>query len=162
VIGIAHGPKDWFLTKTNTENAIEALEDRVKICRDYDVPDLAGYDKEGNEFYIDKNCPETFSYMGKNIEVDEYLILHEEVELALIKMLHLSYQDCHQIACLAEKEAVEMVYGMGCWETYSAFMRKEIDRAWNKKNPKAPPNLYKKPYIDEKEYGKLRSMGYVK
>lgn len=162
MIGIKHGPKDWYLTKGNTQNAIDALFSRAKVSRKFDVPDLAGYAENGKDFFIDKDCPEFLEYAGRKIEVDKFLVLHEEVELALIKLLHLVYQDCHQVACLAEKEAVEMVCGMGCWEPYSEFMRKQIDMAWNKKNPQAPPNLFKKPYVDEKEHAKLKQMGYMK
>lgn len=163
MIGIKRGPKDWYLTKHNTQVAVEALEDSVKIVRTYDVPDLAGYSEDGSEFYIDKDCPETFLYNGKQIEVECYLVVHEAVELGLIKLFpKQSYQDCHQIACCAEKEAVEMAEGMGAWEPYSQFMRVQINKAWNKKNPKSPPKLYKKPYVDEREYGKLKQMGYIK
>lgn len=162
MIGIKHGPRDWLLTKGNTENAIKALESRVKISRKYDVPDLAGYDKNGKDFYIDKDCPEFFEWHGRKVETDKFLILHEEVEIALIKLSHLTYQDTHQIACLAEKEAVETAEGMGVWEGYADFMRKQIDLAWNKKNINAPPNLDKKPYVDEKEHSKLKQLGYIK
>jgi len=162
MIGIKHGPRDWLLTKFNTTGAVNALYSRAKVSRKYDVPDLAGYAENGQDFYIDKDCPKELDYMGKKIDVDKFLILHEEVELALIKMLHLIYQDCHQIACLAEKEGVEMECGMSAWEPYSEFMRKQIDMAWNKKNPQVPPNLYKKPYVDEREHAKLKQMGYLK
>jgi hypothetical protein len=162
VIGIQRGPKDWYITKGNTENAIKALLSRAKINRKFDVPDLAGYSENGKDFFIDRGCPEFFDCNGKIISVDGYLILHEEIEIALIKLTHLSYQDTHQCACLGEKEAVETVEGMGCWEPYSAFMRAQINRAWNVKNPKVPPNLYKKPYVDEGEFKKIKEMGYVK
>jgi hypothetical protein len=162
MIGIAHGPRDWLLTRGNTEGALNALYSRAKISRKYDVPDLAGYAENGKDFFIDADVPEECECNGKKVKVDKYLILHEEVEIALIKLTHLTYQDTHQVACLAEKEAVEMVEGMGAWQPYSDFMRKWIDKCWNKKNPKTPPTLYKKPYVDEDEFKKLRQMGYVK
>ncbi len=163
MIGIHHGPRDWILTPDNTHNAIEALEDKVKISRKWDVPDLAGYDRNGKDFYIDKDCPETIEWQGKEVEIDCYLVLHEAIEIALLKMFPwLNYMDAHQVALCGEKEACETVYGMGFWNVYNTFMRKQIDKAWNKKSPKVPPNLYKKPYVDEREYKKLKQMGYIK
>lgn len=163
MIGIKRGPRDWFLTKHNTEAALEAFEESAKINYSYDVPDLAGYNEEGTEFFIDKDCPKYFTYAGKEIEVCEYLLVHEAVEIGLCKLFtKLIYQDFHQIALCAEKEALEMSEGMGAWEPYCAFMRIWINKCWNKKNPKVPPNLYRKPYVDEHEYRKLKQMGYAK
>jgi hypothetical protein len=161
-LGVKYGPRDWYLTKENTERAIKALESKKKINRKYDVPDLAGYSKDEKTLYVDKDCPEEFEYMGKKIKVDSYLLLHEEVESGLMKAEHADYLDCHQIACLAEKEAVETAEGMGAWDAYSKFCRVQINMAWNKPKPKAPPDLNLKPYIQQKEHQKLKEMGYLK
>lgn len=163
MINIKHGPRDWYLTKYNTEKAVEALEERVKVSRKYDVPDIAGYDKNGHDFYIDKDVPKTCPFPGGEIEVDCGLLVHEGIEIALLKLFpSLTYQDTHQIALLGEKEYIETRYGMGAWDHYCAFMRVQGEKCWKKKNPQAPPGLYKKPYVDEKQFSKLKEMGYVR
>jgi hypothetical protein len=167
-LGIKYGPRDWYLTKENTEKAIKAVESCHTINRKFDVPDLAGYSENGKTLYIDKDCPESFEYAGRQVKSDRYLLLHEEVEEALLEDEEedsgsSNYLDCHQIACLAEKEAVETIEGMGCWEAYSKFCRKQIDLAWNKKGKlNTPPDLNKKPYLQQHEYAKLKQMGYIK
>lgn len=162
-LGIKYGPRDWYLTKENTDRAIKSLESKKKISRKYDVPDLAGYSEDGSTLYIDKDCPDSFECFGRSIKSDRYLLLHEEVECGLLKSEDCDYLDGHQIACLAEKEAVETVEGMDCWQSYSKFCQEQIDRAWNKKGKlNTPPDLNLKPYIQQKEHAKLKQMGYLK
>jgi hypothetical protein len=162
-LGVKYGPRDWLLTKENTDNAIKALEARKKINRKYDVPDLAGYSKDASTLYIDKDCPDFFEYNGKKVKSDRYLLLHEEVESGLMKAEGSDYLDSHQISCCAEKEAVETVEGFGGWDAYSKFCRVQINAAWNKKGKlNVPPDLNLKPYIQQKEMAKLKQMGYLK
>jgi len=161
-LGVKYGPRDWYLTKENTDRAIKALENRKKINRKYDVPDLAGYSEDGDTLYIDKDCPPSFEYAGRQIKSDRYLLLHEEVESGLMEAEGSDYLDSHQISCCAEKEAVETVESMGAWEAYSKFCRQQIATAWNKKGKlNTPPDLNKKPYIQQKEFAKLKQMGYI-
>jgi hypothetical protein len=162
MLGVKYGPRDWLLTKGNTIRAVASVEAAKKINRKYDVPDLAGYSRDGKTLYIDKDCPEEIEYAGREIEVDKYLLLHELIEDALIRANGSDYLDSHQIACLGEKEAVETAEGMGAWEVYAKFMQEQINKAWNKKGKlNTPPDLDPKPYIQQKEQAKLKQMGYL-
>ncbi len=74
-----HAP-DWFVSSLMMDRALDAVLRRVrKLDRSHDVPYLAGYSRDGKTIYIDRHLPRSFRYRGRDIEVDRYLILHEEV-----------------------------------------------------------------------------------
>jgi hypothetical protein len=162
--GIKHSKTDWLLSRKNSEEAIKAIEDRGKVSRKFDVPDLAGYARNGVTFYIDKDCPNGFDFKGSYLLTDRFLLLHELVEDAILKLFRsIEYQDAHQVADLAEKEAVETVLGVEVFPAYAKFMMEQVDKAWSKKGQlRVPPDLDVKPYADEKEKRKLADMGYYK
>ena len=102
-----HAP-DWFVSSLMMDRALDAVLRRVrKLDRSHDVPYLAGYSRDGKTIYIDRHLPKSFRYRGRDIEVDRYLILHEEVEKTLIDQLDLHYLHAHQIATRAEEAAVQ-------------------------------------------------------
>ena len=113
---------DTYVSSLMLDRALDALARRVgSIDREHDIPYLAGYSLDGKRIYIDRHLPPTFRYRGREIAVDRYLLLHEEVEKALIDHLDLHYQHAHQIATRAEEAAVR-ADGVS-WRAYDRFMQ---------------------------------------
>lgn len=148
---------DWFVSSLMMERALDAIARRVrKLDRSHDIPYLAGYSRDGKTLYIDRHLPRSFRYRGRDVEVDRYLILHEEVEKTLIDQLGLHYLHAHQIATRAEEAAVhaERV----AWRAYDRFMQKYVKSIGDERLQKIPANLDLKPYRDEHDYELLQRM----
>ena len=78
-----HTP-NWFVSSLMMDRALDAILRRVrKLDRAHDIPYLAGYSMDGKTIYIDRHLPPSFKYRGRTIEVDRFLIMHEEVEKTL-------------------------------------------------------------------------------
>jgi hypothetical protein len=105
---------------------------------------------------ISRHLPETFIYKKRLVRVDRYLLLHEEVEKALIDELGILYQYAHQIATRAEEAAVR-ADGIS-WRAYDHFMQKYIKRMGDERLTTLPPDLDLKPYRDEHDYELMRRM----
>jgi len=139
------------------DRALDAIIRRLgQYDRSHDVPYLAGYSLDGKRIYIDRHLPRSFAYRGREIAVDRYLILHEEVEKTLIDQLHLHYQHAHQIATRAEEAAVR-ADGIS-WRAYDRFMQKFVKQMGDERLIKMPPDLDLKPYRDEHDYDLMRRM----
>jgi hypothetical protein len=148
---------DWYISSLMLDRALDAILRRVKtLDRKHDVPYLAGYSNDGKTIYIDRHLPRAFRYRGRDIEVDRYLILHEEVEKTLIDQLGLHYLHAHQIALRAEQGAVRA--GNVRWREYDAFMQKYVKRIGDERLRKVPADLDLKPYRDEHDFDLLRRM----
>ena len=139
---------EGYVSNLMMDRALDAILRRVKnFDRDHDIPYLAGYSLDGKTIYIDRHLPRTFEYKGRTIQVDRYLILHEEVEKTLIDQLGLHYLHAHQIATRAEEAAVRADH-IG-WHEYDAFMQKYIKEIGSELLTKVPADLDFKPYRDE-------------
>jgi len=139
---------EWFVSSLMMDRALDAVVRRVKkLDRKHDVPYLAGYSEDGKTIYIDRHMPASFRYAGKEINIDRYLILHEEVEKTLIDQLNLHYLHAHQIATRAEQAAVRAA-GIR-WRDYDRFMQKYVKRIGDERLTKLPADLDLKPYRDE-------------
>ena len=139
---------DTYVSSLMLDRALDAIEKRVgTIDRDHDIPYLAGYSLDGKRIYIDRHLPPTFQFRGREIAVDRYLLLHEEVEKTLIDQLKLHYQHAHQIATRAEQAAVRAA-GIS-WRAYDRFMQKNVKRDGDERLSKVPADLDTKPYRDE-------------
>jgi hypothetical protein len=148
---------DTYVSSLMLDRALDAIVRRVgEYDRDHDIPYLAGYSVDGKTIYIDRHLPQTFTYKGRTIEVDRYLILHEEVEKTLIDQLHLHYQHAHQIATRAEEAAVR-ADGIS-WRAYDRFMQKFVKEMGDERLSKLPADLDLKPYRDEHDYDLMRRM----
>ncbi|HEY6336048.1 MAG TPA: hypothetical protein VI113_09200 [Alphaproteobacteria bacterium] len=148
---------DWYASSLMMERALDAIERRVKkLDRSHDVPYLAGYSNDGKTIYIDRHLPRKMKSRGREIEVDRYLILHEEVEKTLIDQLGLHYLHAHQIATRAEQAAVraERI----SWREYDRFMQKYVKRIGDERLAKVPGDLDLKPYRDEHDYDLIQRM----
>lgn len=147
---------DTVVSGAMLDHALDAIARRRTIHREYDVPYLAGYSTDGKHVYIDRHLPESFIYKKRSVRVDRYLLLHEEVEKALIDELGLLYQYAHQIATRAEEAAVR-ADGIS-WRVYDRFMKKYIKRTGDERLSALPPDLDLKPYRDEHDHELMRRM----
>jgi hypothetical protein len=138
---------DWCISSLMLDRALDAIICRVSLDRRHDVPYLAGYSKDGKTIYIDRHLPRIFVYGKRRIEVDRYLILHEEVEKTLIDRLGLHYLHAHQIATRAEEAAVR-ADKIG-WRDYDGFMQRYVKQIGDERLRKVPQDLDLKPYRDE-------------
>src|SRR5580692_10848205 len=110
---------EWYVSSLMMDRALDAICRRVKkLDRSHDIPYLAGYS------------------LGRKIDTDRFLILHEEVEKTLIDQLGLHYLHAHQIATRAEEAAVRAA-GIG-WRDYDRFMQKNVKRIGHERLTKVP------------------------
>jgi hypothetical protein len=96
------------------------------LDRKHRIPFLAGYSVDGHTIYIDSTMPRSFPFKGREFKTDRFLIIHEELEKALIDALAWEYLGAHRIAIVAERRAVTAA-GMP-WEVYDAFMQEHVKR----------------------------------
>ena len=139
---------EWYVSSLMMDRALDAVVRRVKkLDRRHDIPYLAGYSLDGKTIYIDRHMPKSFKLRGRTIEIDRFLILHEEVEKTLIDQLGLHYLHAHQIATRAEEAAVRAA-GIE-WEAYDRFMQRYVKHIGDERLTKVPKDLDLKPYRDE-------------
>jgi hypothetical protein len=148
---------EWYVSSLMIDRALDAIVRRVKnFDRAHDIPYLAGYSLDGKTVYIDRHLPRSFAYKGREIEVDRYLILHEEVEKTLIDQLGLHYLHAHQIATRAEEAAVRA--DRVSWRAYDRFMQKYVKEADSEQLTDVAADLDLKPYRDEHDYELMKRM----
>lgn len=147
---------EWYVSSLMMDRAVDAILRRAKLDRRHDVPYLAGYSLDGKTIYIDRHLPRSFQFRGRRIEVDRYLILHEEIEKTLIDHLNLHYLHAHQIATRAEQAAVRADKIQ--WRAYDGFMQKYVKQIGDEKLEKLPRDLDLKPYRDEHDYDLVARM----
>jgi len=148
---------DWYVSGLMLDRALDAILRRVKkLDRSHDVPYLAGYSFDGKTIFIDRHLPKSFKYRGREIAVDRYLILHEEVEKTLIDQLGLHYLHAHQIATRAEQAAVRA--DRIEWRDYDRFMQKYVKRIGDERLTRVPADLDLKPYRDEHDFDLIKRM----
>src|SRR5205085_2118879 len=105
------------------EDALHAIRRRIhKVDHSYDVPYIAGSSKDGKTIFIDRHLPRVFRSLLKKVRVEEFIVVHETVEKALLDELKLHYLHAHQIASRIEKEAVHEA-GVS-WRLYQGFIKK--------------------------------------
>ena len=148
---------DWYVSSLMLDRALDAILRRIKkLDRSHDIPYLAGYSLDGQTIYIDRHLPPTMNYKGRKIDVDRYLIMHEEVEKTLIDQLGLHYLHAHQIATRAEEAAVRADGVL--WRDYDRFMQKYVKTVGDERLQKVPEDLDLKPYRDEHDFDLVQRM----
>jgi hypothetical protein len=147
---------DWFVSGLMLDRALDAIVRRMPVDRSHDVPYLAGYSTDGKTIYIDRHLPRSFTFRGRKILTDRYLVLHEAVEKTLIDQLDLHYQHAHQIATRAEEAAVR-ADGIQ-WQAYDRFMQQGVKHAGDERLTRLPADLDLKPYRDEHDRELLARM----
>lgn len=148
---------EWHVSSFMMDRALDAVVRQVKkLDRQYDIPYLAGYSRNGKTIYIDRDMPKSFLFRGRRIKVDRFLILHEAVEKTLMDHLGLRYLHAHQIATRAEQAAVR-ASGIS-WHAYDRFMRVCVKSIGDARVTKIPRDLDLKPYRDEHDDKLLHRM----
>ncbi len=150
------GRNDTLVSSSMLKHAVQAILRRTKLDHTYDIPYLAGYSNDGRTIYIDRHLPKFCNTRDRRVGVDQFLILHEAVEKALLDKLGLHYQHAHQIALRAEEAAVR-ADGIS-WREYDQFMRRYIKDVGHEKLRRIPLDLDIKPYRDEHDTQLLKSI----
>jgi hypothetical protein len=151
----------WKLSTRIMDDTERQLIRIRRVVRMYDVPYVAGYSRDGKTIYIDRLMPTGFTYRGRTISTDRYLILHECVEKSLIDELKLHYLMAHQIAERAEESAVA---ADGIPDAvYDRFMDKNIALIGKRaRYDRVPPDLDLTPYHDSNDTATLDKMNFAK
>lgn len=156
-----------LVTRENIKNWIE-LDKNLKmhdemtritvINRDYDIPYLAGYSKDGKTTYIDRHMPISVKVKNKVIIVTVPLVTHERTEKGIllnratvatllnVKEKDIDYQFAHGIATVAEEDWLSD-YKIRC-EDYEIALKPYIKMAEFEKIQKVPEDLDLEPYRD--------------
>lgn len=138
-------------------DAVRAIRRRVRVVsRDYDIPYIAGYSKDGRTVFIDRHLPRSFRWLMRTVRVEPFLLTHEIVEKALLDELRLHYLHAHQVAVRAERDAVKAA-GVSWW-VYQGFMKRHEKHIEEERLLKVPAALDLTPYRDEKDFGLLRRL----
>ncbi len=154
-------PDDWKVSRKVVDILERQLRKGVTISRDYDVPYLAGYSRDGKTIYIDRFFPRVLEHMGKKIDVTKYLLMHERIEKALIDALGLDYENAHQVAERTEESAVASDGIDLRW--YDAAMNREIAKIGARKSyDRCPPDLDMTPMVDEDDHKTIARMTFAK
>ena len=153
------GSNDTLMSGAMLKQAVRDILKRVRLDRKHDVPYLAGYSRDNKTIYIDRHLPKTFVTRRKRVAIDDFLILHEAVEQALIDHVGLTYQHAHQIALRVEQAAVRAADIS--WHDYNQFMQEHIKEAEDDFE-KLPADLDIKPYRDEHDTESLQRMQKAK
>ncbi|WP_245525191.1 MULTISPECIES: hypothetical protein [unclassified Mesorhizobium] len=137
-------------------DAVTALQRRVTVSHDFDIPYIAGYSEDAKTVYIDRHLPRTIAWKGVDMRLTPFLVTHEIVEKALLDELRLHYLHAHQIALRAEQGAVR---GAGLtWRAYQSVMKaheKQIDEEALKR---VPGDLDLTPYRDLDDFAVLEHL----
>ncbi len=152
----ADEPGEIRLTAQMVHRAVQALKQRARVDRRWDIPYLAGYSRAGRTIFIDRDLPRTFEHRGRRVRIEPFMIIHEAVEISLLDKLGLDYQDAHLVALMAERSAVQAC-GVA-WTGYQRFMLRHIKRAGSKQLKLVPRNLHLTPYLDERDLALLSEM----
>lgn len=146
---------EWYVSSFMMGRALDAVVHKItRLDRRHNIPYLAGYSKNGNTIYIDRHMPKSFTFRGRRIKIDRFLILHEAVEKTLMDHLGLRYLHAHQIATRAEQAAVR-ASGVS-WRAYDRFMRVYVKSIGDGRLYNVPRDLDLKPYQDEDDDELLR------
>jgi hypothetical protein len=139
------------------QDLVTALVARPRrISREYDIPYIAGYSRDGHTVFIDRHMPKSFRHRGRQVETDGFLVVHEVVEKALLDTLSLHYLHAHQIALRTEQAAVRAA-GVG-WHDYNAFTEANEKAIVVEQLQRVPPDLDLTPYQDEEEFALLQRL----
>ena len=82
-------------------------DSKYRIDRDFDIPYLAGYSKDGRVIYVDRHLPIQLLIGGRRIAILPYLTTHERTEKALLDFFDFKYTKAHQVATFAEHKELQ-------------------------------------------------------
>lgn len=129
----------------------ECFSRPFRINREYELPYVAGYSKDGSTIYIDRHVD---TMMG-NVDTKDFLVLHEHTEKTLITAFGLNYQQAHHIASDVEHNAV--VKAGIKYADYDKHYKAYIKDLAHETMRNSPPDLDITPYLDERDFRELAS-----
>lgn len=139
------------ITNPNFKDRLAQIN-KVKVDRNYDIPYLGGYSKDGFTVYIDRHIPDVI----EGINVISFLKIHEIAEKAIIDIFDLDYKQAHQLATKIERMMVERKEVS--WKDYSLALKPFIKTTAHEKLVKVPKDLDLTPYVDSQDYRKLKAL----
>lgn len=134
-------------------------KDRGPNSHSFDIPWVAGRNREGTKGYISRTVSLMRPLTGsdgtkRKVWIVPFLMTHEFTEWFLMHRLGYGYEEAHHLATAAEREAVESA-GF-TWESYRNELRRDI-RADSEHEPTLTPrDLDLRPYIDAGSKALLR------
>lgn len=137
-------------------DVVAALQRRVTVSHDFDIPYIAGYSEDAKTIYIDRHLPRTITWKDVKFRLTPFLVTHEIVEKALIDELRLHYLHAHQIALRAEGDAVKAA-GLD-WRSYQAVMKAHEKQIDDEVLKRVPGRLDLTPYRDLADFALLERL----
>jgi hypothetical protein len=122
----------------------EKPQDEIKVNRDYDVPELAGYSIDGQTIYVHREI-QTYLALpsGKKMNIIMPVVVHEVVEKSIMDKLGFSYIPAHYMAFAAEhrylKERGHTPAELKLYDDYFLHLEKELRTP--ARLTKLPPDL---------------------
>lgn len=132
------------------------FESKYSISRDFDIPYLAGYSRDGRTVYIDRHLPPTLMVGNKRVHVFPFLVTHERTEKALLDFASMRYNEAHQYATLAEHRELERA-GISP-VLYEKALDPYIKADRHEKILKVPRELDFRPYKDSGDQALIMKM----
>lgn len=133
---------------------------RPRIDRNYDMPWLAGYSRDGRTIYMDRHLPNQLQ-IGKGVylNVIPYLTLHEHVEKSIIDALGWKYSAAHTIAEQEEHRAVRAAGFLP--KAYEAAIRPFLKADETEKIKRVPRDFDLTPFIDSNDHAMIAHLRSV-
>lgn len=120
----------------------------------HDIPYLGGSDNAGTTIYFDRRLPLPHEHKLP-YDPRQFLRIHESVEGVLLRAYGLTYTQAHDLATIAERQAVEAAGHR--WKQYSEMLEPYI-RADEKETADNPPDdLLLNAYKGTPWFAKLRA-----
>lgn len=132
-------------------------DSKYRIDRDFDIPYLAGYSKDGRVIYVDRHLPIQLLIGGRRIAILPYLTIHERTEKALLDFLDFKYLRAHQIATYVEHRDLKRMHVSP--NLYEKALDPYIKADQHEKITRVPRNLDLEPYRDSRD---LKLLGRMK
>jgi hypothetical protein len=129
---------------------------KFSLNRDYDIPYLAGYSKDGRIVYIDRHLPTSLRIGGRLVHIFPFLIVHERTEKALLDFAGMRYNEAHELATLAEHKELER-HGVSS-TLYEKALDPYIKADQHEKIQRIPAELDFRPYKDSNDYKLIQRM----
>jgi len=121
----------------------------------YDIPYLAGYNKQGTKIYLDKDL----SFFFQRFPVYELLLIHQYIEKTEIDKGK-DHKAAHEKATYLEKAAC-MAMGLKI-DDYRSFMKTQSKTADSPGLIHLPVDLDLTAYTEKSDYEKLKKMFFDK
>jgi len=138
-----------ILSDHKFKSRIAKIKSIPVIKEKFDVPYIAGYNKDGTKVYFDRHLNTNF----KGTDITPFIKIHEVTEKAIIDLYGLKYQQAHHFASHLEHQAIKEA-GLD-WVQYAKFLKPQIKHIHHEHIKSPPKDLDLTPYHDEVSDKKL-------